>query len=65
MLESTRSTTNLEHLSFAEIVCFIFVTVGALAPRRLGDARRATNHVGCCGKFERVGFHLRKGRKSR
>jgi hypothetical protein len=41
------STANFEHLSLAEIVCFAFVTLGALAPKQLGVARRVPNCVGC------------------
>jgi hypothetical protein len=64
-LRILESTANVEHLSLPEIVCFTFVTLRALAPRRLGVARRASNYVGYHGKFVRVGFHLRKGRESR
>jgi hypothetical protein len=50
-LRTTKSTSNLEHLSLAEIVCFAFVTIGVLAPRWLGVARRASNCVGCRGSL--------------
>jgi hypothetical protein len=61
-LKILESTANLEHLSLAEILCFAFVTLGALAPRRLGVAQRASNRVVSRWKFVQVALRLHKGR---
>jgi hypothetical protein len=61
-VKALESTANLEHLSLVEILCFTFVTLGVLAPRRLGVTWGAPNRVVSRGKFVQVALCFRKGR---
>jgi hypothetical protein len=64
-LRALASTTKLEHLVSSKSCVSHFVTLGALAPRRLGVARRDPNYVVSRRKFVQVVLCLLKGEASK